>query len=497
LDRFIDLRATLATEEKLQSELLESQTAIEKASQQVALTPAWEQALATARNQLRALEQANATEVIRLQRKLADEIETRNQLRAKLKSIEDAVLSPAVTEEIGRLRSLGDPNGHTTPCAEMNAIMDLAGTFAGQMENSKSDAQRKFEAFHSATNEKLAGWKARDGIAAQEIEEKRKLLESQGVRLDMSFIQKLAKDEAEAAQNVKALEGWQATKTRLLVERAELMKRRWEARARVSALRVGFGIYASRTLREALSDIMVSLKYVPDAYSPTAEQLIIQAMGWRTVQVARARLLVEVLTVPKLLAASKANDKKAVTSLETAGGVKPFNSEDATLLYQKLGEPAMRSALERVNIDDLPKLTVTKMITVPGGQPRALSRSFSALSLGQQQSVLLSLMLSSESTDPLLIDQPEDNLDSEFIYSSLIPVLRRAKERRQVIIVTHNANIAVLSDAEQIAVLKATSEQAAVVSRGSIDDPITRKAACAILEGSEEAFILRSQIYGL
>lgn len=68
-------------------------------------------------------------------------------------------------------------------------------------------------------------------------------------------------------------------------------------------------------------------------------------------------------------------------------------------------------------------------------------RGFSHLSLGQQQSVLLALMLSSDRVQPLLIDQPEDNLDSEFIYSTLVPVLRRVKERRQIIVVTHNANL--------------------------------------------------------
>jgi hypothetical protein len=58
---------------------------------------------------------------------------------------------------------------------------------------------------------------------------------------------------------------------------------------------------------------------------------------------------------------------------------------------------------------------------------------------------------SSGSNRPLIIDQPEDNLDGEFIYSTLVPVLRRAKERRQVIIVTHNPNVAVLSDALEFA----------------------------------------------
>ena len=124
-------------------------------------------------------------------------------------------------------------------------------------------------------------------------------------------------------------------------------------------------------------------------------------------------------------------------------------------------------------------------------------RDFSRLSLGQKQSVLLSLMLSAESNLPLIIDQPEDHLDSEFIYQTLVPVLRRAKERRQVIVVTHNANIAVLGDAEQIIVLKATDDNGRVVSRGSIDHPATKAFACAILEGSDEAFRRRAAIYGV
>jgi ABC-type enterochelin transport system ATPase subunit len=115
----------------------------------------------------------------------------------------------------------------------------------------------------------------------------------------------------------------------------------------------------------------------------------------------------------------------------------------------------------------------------------------------QQQSVLLALMLSADTDRPLIIDQPEDNLDGEFIYSTLVPVLRRAKERRQVIIVTHNANVAVLGDAEQIVVMKAANDRGEIVARGSIDDVSTRDAACSILEGAREAFVRRAKMYGV
>ncbi len=66
-----------------------------------------------------------------------------------------------------------------------------------------------------------------------------------------------------------------------------------------------------------------------------------------------------------------------------------------------------------------------------------------------------------------------------------------------MIVVTHNANIAVLGDAEQIIVLKSLSDQGQVMRRGSIDDPKTREYACQILEGSEEAFCRRAKIYGI
>jgi ABC-type enterochelin transport system ATPase subunit len=105
--------------------------------------------------------------------------------------------------------------------------------------------------------------------------------------------------------------------------------------------------------------------------------------------------------------------------------------------------------------------------------------------------------LSADTDRPLIIDQPEDNLDGEFIFSTLVPVLRRAKERRQVIIVTHNANVAVLGDAEQIVVMRAVNDRGEVVTRGSIDHTHTRDAACAILEGARDAFLRRAKMYGV
>ena len=101
--------------------------------------------------------------------------------------------------------------------------------------------------------------------------------------------------------------------------------------------------------------------------------------------------------------------------------------------------------------------------------------------------------------DPLLVDQPEDDLDNRFIYDDVVKCLREAKPFRQFLIATHNANIPVLGDAEQIITLDA-DERGDVVSskvraRGSIDDSTVRDSAEHILEGGREAFELRSRKY--
>jgi len=75
--------------------------------------------------------------------------------------------------------------------------------------------------------------------------------------------------------------------------------------------------------------------------------------------------------------------------------------------------------------------------------------------------------------------------------------LGAGKERRQIIIVTHNQNIAVLGDAELIVALKSTSDKSVIVASGSIDEAKTKKFVCQVLEGAEEAFRRRAKMYGI
>jgi ABC-type lipoprotein export system ATPase subunit len=119
------------------------------------------------------------------------------------------------------------------------------------------------------------------------------------------------------------------------------------------------------------------------------------------------------------------------------------------------------------------------------------------LSTGQQCTAILHLLLL-DNDDPLIMDQPEDNLDNAFIAERIVTQLREAKTERQFLFATHNANIPVFGDAEWIGIFSASEAQAQMSpdAQGSIDVPQIRERVADILEGGREAFSQRKEKYG-
>lgn len=124
------------------------------------------------------------------------------------------------------------------------------------------------------------------------------------------------------------------------------------------------------------------------------------------------------------------------------------------------------------------------------------ARPLSQLSGGQRVAMVLSLLLSADDRRPLFIDQPEDDLDARFMAESVLPALRRLKGRRQVVLATHDANLVVNGDAEQVLQLEATFDRGWVRVAGAIDDPDVKEAVLDTVDGGSEAFALRQRKYG-
>ncbi len=138
-------------------------------------------------------------------------------------------------------------------------------------------------------------------------------------------------------------------------------------------------------------------------------------------------------------------------------------------------------------------------LNVAGVDDQPAWRGLDDLSTGQRATAVLLLLLL-DGDAPLIVDQPEDDLDNSFISESIVPRLRREKNRRQFILSSHNPNIPVLGDAELIAVLAADGDadgagHSELREVGSIDTGAIRSVV-EVLEGGKGAFETRRRKYG-
>ena len=497
LDRFTDVLNDMAEEENIRARVNDLEIEIEKARTNVALIPQYERELSITKQQIKKFTDGNAKGLIETYQQIETERQARRDVVEQAQAIAKNLNYDAVKTSLGLLKAAADESKLVLGKAEFAEIRTQAADFETNLSASEGDLTTRSIALSQLVTTKIDEWSKKETTLLATADTQKSALEAQGIAVNTTYIAKLTQDEASHQASVTNLRAWEPHLTAKIKERDEASKLRWAARSAIYQKRRTFATSASKKLRTALSDLNVSLKFEENAHSPQARDLLIEIMGWRTNQVPRASVIERHLTVPKLIDAIKANDPSSIASLVSDEGASYFNTQEANTLIERFSDPKTLARLETVQVMDHPYLTVTREFVDSIGAKHYRTREFAQLSLGQQQSVLLALMLSSENPNPLLIDQPEDNLDGQFIYSQLVPVIRLAKERRQIIIVTHNPNIAVLGDAEQIVVLGANSEQAIITSRGSIDDEATRDTTCGILEGAKAAFTRRGKIYGI
>ena len=120
----------------------------------------------------------------------------------------------------------------------------------------------------------------------------------------------------------------------------------------------------------------------------------------------------------------------------------------------------------------------------------------SSASAGQKTTAILTFILA-YGNRPLLLDQPEDDLDNRLVYDLVVKRLKNAKQNRQIIVVTHNANIPVNGDAEYITSMDSDSRYIKIKAEGTLDNEVIRKEICDVMEGTEYAFGMRAKKYHL
>ena len=165
-----------------------------------------------------------------------------------------------------------------------------------------------------------------------------------------------------------------------------------------------------------------------------------------------------------------------------AGGGSSFGSKFNKLLQkERERRPDLLDRLSMWSPEDALRVTYS-----PRGDGKDF-RSIAQASAGQRAAAMLAFLLA-HGDEPLVLDQPEDDLDNQLIYDLVVRQLKVSKMRRQVIVVTHNPNIVVNGDAEMVRVLEFAGGQCRLGKSGSLQETDVREEVCKVMEGGREAF---------
>jgi hypothetical protein len=189
--------------------------------------------------------------------------------------------------------------------------------------------------------------------------------------------------------------------------------------------------------------------------------------------------------------------------LNTEDGAVAFAEEVAARLNGKDGTSKEgRSVIEQLKKGKTPNELYSFLFSFRYLQPRYVlqigSKDLRQLSPGERGALLVIFyLLIDKDTKPLVIDQPETNLDNETITTLLVPAIKKAKQKRQIVMVTHNPILAVVCNADQVIVasMDKTAESRVDYETGAIENPVINRRIIDILEGTLPAFDNRNLKY--
>lgn len=477
LDRFVDPDAALARRkadtkrelERSRARILEVQREMAQVAERLASLPALEQTLS--RYQQAGLEEKlrEQTLLIREERALKTAVERlepfdehSGALRSNL-PIDRAFLAPRAVEEL--------PDKDLLRAADEALSQAEAGIVAAveQLESRLAAARSALDMTHSQ-------WKARRAAAQETLDKALRSL--QASRVD-------GQEFLSLRQQIEDLQPLRERKATLERETEELDRRRrnllaeWEDVKRGEYQRLERA--ATRVTRRLAQRVRVQVDFEGD------REPLLQAIrdrGGRVAETVKALKGHQSLSLRELAESIRGGTEALARKYGIRGA-------QADLLAQ--GAPDLALRIEEL---DLPPTTRIELNTAPADQPPEF-RDLDELSTGQKATAVLLLLLL-ESDAPLIVDQPEDDLDNRFVTEGIVPKMREEKLRRQFVFATHNANIPVLGDAEQILGLEVREGRGEIRTEltGSIDSDAVRALVEELLEGGRDAFELRRLKYG-
>ena len=485
LDQFVDLETLLEDERHALRRLGELDGEVGRTSVGLDRLPHWKDERARLQAQLDAAKSGRVDEVVAF----ASQMEAQYPVLQAVEERVDALTASDRRRAPISLDDIATQHGADLSKKPASEFMDGPDGLPAQLQRlDEADTTAKTEMKATVTNAAhgaktvLQRWRDRHRALQQRLDQKVEELGQKGLTLEAQASIKVAKNLQAAIVQVNTLTAQEKQNRESQRQRALVVNELSAVRDSIfQKRRASIQLVVNSANRDA--DLQIHFGLGRGGIRDDWSNWLGPQFGFKSPRLQRIALA---FTPQEFTAAVRAG-ADAVERLAVPNEDPPFVGRGAGVV-ESVGEEDLFK-LDRMRLEDRPELRVTE----PG---RSQPRSFSRLSAGQQRSVLLSLILCAQRSEPLVIDQPEDHLDAEYIADAVVAHLENAKEKRQVILATHSANLTVLGDAELVIPMYADGSHGAPRDIGSVDRVETRKRVCSILEGGEGAFKERGLRYG-
>ena len=484
LDRHTNLRDLLETEESLVTSLRENAGRLSPLESAFGQLTAKKKSLDEIEKKLKIAEDGNLREVVGTQSKLASEKTVREAIEAIATEYTNGYTLSGIQRGFDQIVATA---GTCTEDEASNKTMAVIKS--ALLKNNAAVKQKELELnalLKSCAKEltKLAGeLKVSHQRMSGEVATKLADLKARGLATDIPGLELLLREKTSVAKEIAGVEQRTDERKQCREQRTKLRAKLKEVREKMTARRKAQLKGINANLGGTIKDYTIFVKYDDAGITAEFESFIQEKMHGTYLQDNLIENLCSCIAPSELadLVLERNNEKIAATA--------KISIEWAEKIVAKLCYWHILFELQALAKQPKPIITVRTKST-PSKEIPVLQ-----LSDGQRHTILLTVAMLAESNVPLVIDQPEDDLDNAFIFSSIVTTLRAIKERRQVILVTHNANIAVLGDSELILPMCRESDCGKIKDRGSIDTDATKRYVLDILEGGSAAFLRRKEMY--
>lgn len=466
LDSYFDITAEIEERESVKQQIRTKNREIADLREKVASLKAEEERFEALKQQVEVMEQKGVGEYVEGQEEWEQERTALGNTIQDIEAIEEEVSSLTLADQLSATGIDGGPNEGLLNSVD-ETISELKAELAEQEEKLESTVSEGREAIEDIRKE----WNTENEQREEEHEDLADEIEEEiGVDIEEFFDKKAdLEDLRGVSEDLKEARGdLQDARD----EKSDLLDDLQTARQDLSEAR-NDGI---EQLNAHLGNVRVALHSQSNRseYTDWVNHVLEGSGVWTE----HKEQITEAIDPPRLAEIVRNEDTEALSEI---ADVTPTTAENF-VSHDDLVEQLTK--LELFEIHDRPVIELND-----GGW-----KELAEMSDGQQCTALLSIAMI-ERDVPLIIDQPEDMLDNKFIFTDVVDILRSIKQDRQVIAATHNANIPIIGDAEQIVVMRSNGRAGFYRNCGSIDDDEIKALAQEILEGGELAFKRRREMY--